>query len=174
MCDIEEIQMRKMLMVAVASALLASGLPVVAHEFKVGALRIDHPWSRATPGGTKVGAGYVEITNTGTEPERLTGGSTAAADKFELHTSETVDGIAKMRPATEGIEIPPGSTVALAPGGTHAMLVGLKKPLKEGEKFVVTLIFEKAGKVEVQFKVEGLAYRPEPREPDHTGHGSTP
>lgn len=163
--------MRMMLMAAVA--LLAIETPVLAHEFKVGPMRIDHPWSRATPGAAKVGAGYLEITNTGAEPDRLVGGSAAPAEKFELHISEIADGVARMRPATDGIEIPPGATVALAPGGTHAMLVDLKKPLKEGETFVGMLTFEKAGSIEIEFKVEGLAYRPAAREPDHTGHGPT-
>lgn len=141
-----------------------------AHDFKVGDLVVAHPWSRATPPGAKIGAGYVAVTNTGTEPDRLIGGSTAVSQGFELHESQVTDGVARMRPLEEGLEIAPGQTVTLAPGGTHAMLTGLSAPIRQGEPFKGTLVFEKAGPVEVEFAVEGFGAAPAP-EGDHGGHG---
>lgn len=133
---------------------------------------IDQPWSRATPPSADVGAGYFRIVNTGAAPDRLLGGTTDVAERLEFHTSEIVDGIARMRPATEGIAIAPNSAVVLEPGGTHAMLVALKSPLKEGATIRATLTFEVAGSVDVEFKVEGMAYRPPKAAAPASMHGS--
>ena len=62
----------------------------------------------------------------------------------------------KMREVPDGVAIPAGGNVALAPKGSHLMLLGLKKPLKEGETFSATLNFEKAGSVPVRFVVKGI------------------
>lgn len=125
-----------------------------AHEFKSGAITVDHPESRPTPKTARIGVGYFAITNAGTEADRLLGGSSEASDRFELHTSEIVDGVARMRPVEGGVAIEPGATVALRSGGTHVMLVGLRKPLAAGESFKGELVFERAGTIPVEFKVE--------------------
>lgn len=153
------------------TTILLGPAPALSHEFQVGNLVIDHPWSRATPPNAKVGAGYLTITNTGAENDWFSGGSTASAERLEIHISEATDGVMRMRPAVKGIEIPAGSTVTLGPGGTHAMLVNLVRPLSEGEKVVATLAFEKAGSVLVEFKVESLTYRPSSGEDAASGHG---
>lgn len=139
---------------ALCAALAAS--PVLAHEYTVGGLKIGHPWARATPKGATVGGGYMTLTNNGTAPERLLGGSTGAAKSFELHAMKMEGGVMKMRPVAGGIEIKPGQTVKLDPNGYHVMLVGLKEQLKQGSRFKATLDFEKAGKVDVEFVVEGI------------------
>jgi periplasmic copper chaperone A len=125
-----------------------------AQEFKAGNLMIDHPWSRATPAGAQVAAGYMVITNKGSEPDRLVGGSTSVAGKLEIHEMAMKDGVMTMRPVSGGLTVEPGKTVTLAPGGYHLMFVSLKSPLKQGEKFSATLEFQKAGKVEVTFEVQ--------------------
>ena len=121
-----------------------------------GALRIENSWSRATPGGASVGAGYLTIRNTGTTPERLMGGTTDIAQRIEVHEMSMDNGVMKMRALARGIEIPAGGSVELKPGGFHIMFMGLKSGLKEGASFPATLQFEKAGNVQVQFSVQGM------------------
>jgi copper(I)-binding protein len=145
--------------------------PVCA-QTKIGDLQIDRPWSRATPAGAKVGAGYLVITNTGTAPDRLTGGSSPAAAKIELHEMAMKDNVMTMRPMTGGLLIEPGKSVTLAPGGYHIMFEGLKSPLKQGGKVKATLEFEKAGKVDVTFDVQAVgAQGPKPGQSDHDMSG---
>lgn len=128
-----------------------------AQEFKAGSLVIRQPWSRATAGAAKVGAGYMTITNTGSEPDRLIGGSLPQAGKFEVHEMRMDNNVMTMRPITGGLEIKPGQTVTLAPGGYHVMFMQLKEPLKEGEILKGDLVFEKAGTVPVEYKVGAIA-----------------
>jgi copper(I)-binding protein len=127
-----------------------------AHEFKVGDLEIEHPWSRATPAGAKVAGGYFTVTNSGSTPDRLLSISSDISAKAELHEMGVKDGVMTMRPVSGGLEIPAGGKVALAPGGYHLMFIGLKQQPKQGEKFSATLTFEKAGAVTVEFAVEGM------------------
>ncbi|TPL04406.1 MULTISPECIES: copper chaperone PCu(A)C [unclassified Mesorhizobium] len=129
---------------------------VLAHEFKIGDLEIEHPWSRATPAGAKVAGGYFTITNKGSAPDRLLSISSDVSEKAELHEMGVKDGVMTMRPVSGGLEIPAGGKVALAPGGYHLMFIGLKRQPKQGEKFAATLTFEKAGTVNVEFAVEGM------------------
>lgn len=139
---------------AIAAALsLATALPAAAHDFKVGTLKIDHPWTRATPPGAKTGGGFLSITNTGDTPDRLTGGSSPLSEKLEVHTMTMDDGVMKMRELKDGLEIPAGATVTLKPGGNHLMFIGLDQPISMDEKVTATLDFEKAGQVEVTFAV---------------------
>jgi copper(I)-binding protein len=130
--------------------------PSLAQQVKAGDLVIDHAWTRATPSGTDVGIGYLTIENKGTVPDRFTGASTPAAAKAELHEMGMDNGVMKMRPVKDGLPIPPGQSVTLAPGGLHLMLMGLKGPLKEGGKVPLTLQFEKAGKVDVTLDVQSV------------------
>ena len=127
-----------------------------AADVTVGSLKISSPWARATPKGASVGGGYMTITNTGTAPDRLIGGSTDIAKSFEVHEMKMEGGVMKMRPVASGLEIKPGQTVTLDPSGYHVMLVGLKEQLKQGSHFKATLEFAKAGKVDVDFVVEGI------------------
>ena len=144
-----------------ATALLALGVTVSqAHDYTAGSIKIEHPWSRATPSGASVGAGYLKLTNTGTAPDRLVGGSSPVAGQFEIHEMAVVDGVMKMRPLANGIEIKPGQSVELKPGSFHIMLKGLKRPLKQGEKVTGTLDFEKAGTVKIEYTVEAIGGAP--------------
>lgn len=128
-----------------------------AQEFKAGSLVISQPWSRATAGGAKVGAGYMTITNTGSEADQLIGGSLPQAGKFEVHEMRVENNVMTMRPIGGGLEIKPGQTVTLAPGGYHVMFMQLKEPLKEGEVLKGELVFEKAGTVPIEYKVGAIA-----------------
>ena len=143
-----------MLRVALILAALAFGASALAQQ--AGGMQVTGAWARATPKGAQVGGGYFKITNQGSAPDRLLGGSSPVAGKFELHEMSMSGGVAKMRELTNGIEIKPGETIELKPGGTHVMFVGLKQPLERGKPFTATLQFEKAGKVEVEFRVEPI------------------
>ena len=131
-----------------------------ARDYKAGALDIVDPWSRATPKGATVAGGYMKIKNTGSTPDRLIGGSSEVATKFEVHEMKMENGVAKMRPIKDGLEIKPGETVELKPGSFHIMLVDLKKPLTAGDHIKATLVFEKAGKVNVEYDVLAMGAEP--------------
>jgi copper(I)-binding protein len=131
-----------------------SGSAASAADYKVGALEIDSPWSRAVPKGAKVAAGYMRIKNTGTEPDRLVSGSTSVAGGFMIHEVTIDNGVMKMRPLPSGMEIKPGETVELKPGSFHIMMTDLKQPIQRGKPFKASLMFEKAGEVDVDFAVE--------------------
>jgi len=145
--------MNRILLIAAVLGLMA--VPAQAADVMAGPLKISAPWARATPKGASVGGGYLTITNTGTVSDHLVGGSTDVASRFEVHEMKMDNGIMKMRPVTGGIEIKSGQTVQLNPSGYHLMLVGLKEQLKQGDHFKATLEFEKVGKVNVDFTVEG-------------------
>src|SRR6202043_1113153 len=131
-------------------------VPARAEEVKAGDLVITQAWSRATPGGAKVGGGYLTIENKGSAPDRLIGGSADVADKIQVHEMATNNGVMTMRPLDKGLVIEPGKTVKLAPGGVHYMLLDLNGPLKQGDKLPVTLEFERAGKVALSLDVQGI------------------
>ena len=131
-----------------------------ARDYKAGSLDIADPWSRATPKGSSVAAGYMKIKNTGSAPDRLISGSSEVASKFEVHEMTKENGVAKMRPVKGGLEIKPGDTVELKPGSFHVMFVDLKKPLTAGDHIKATLVFEKVGSVNVEYDVLPMGAEP--------------
>ena len=145
--------LRKSIAAVFAVALMS--LPALAHDYTLGALKIHDPWARATPKGAEIGGGYLTITNTGTTPDRLVGGTTDVSG-FEIHEMSMDNGIMKMRAMPNGLEIKPGETVTLKPSGYHIMFTGLKAPLTKGEHLDATLKFEKAGEVKVFFLVGSI------------------
>lgn len=147
--------MKKLLALALAASALGA-VAASAHELKVGTLEIVHPWARATPASAKNGAGYLTVINSGQEADRLVGVECACAASAMLHETKVENDVASMR-HVEGVEVPPGETVKLAPGGTHVMFMGLKGPFKEEDRLNATLVFEKAGRVKVEFHVQAIA-----------------
>lgn len=127
--------------------------PAHAHEYKVGELHIGHPYARTTPPGAKVGGAYLSIDNRGKAADKLVRASSPRAGSVELHTMSMDGNVMRMR-QVPAIEVAPGATVKLAPGGLHVMLQELKQPLKKGERFPMTLVFERAGEVKVEIVVE--------------------
>ena len=125
------------------------------HNHQKGDIQIRHPWARATPPGAKVGAGYLEIRNNGSQPDRLLSASTSVAKRVEMHVTEHAAEVAKMR-QLRAFEIPARERLALSPGGAHLMLVDIARPLKKGERISMTLRFERAGELEVQFEVQEM------------------
>jgi copper(I)-binding protein len=139
----------------IGAAVFLIGGMAAAETYSAGGLQIVGPWARATPKGSTVSAGYLTITNKGQEADRLIGGSVAPASRFEVHTTVTENGVARMRQVTS-LEIKPGETVELRPGGMHVMFMGLKQPLTIGQTLKGTLVFEKAGTVAIEFTVQGV------------------
>lgn len=127
---------------------LAFALPVAAHDFKAGALRIDHPYATPTRPGLSTGAVYVRgIQNTGVLGDRLLSASTPVAGRVEIHRMQMQGDVMQMR-AVPALDLPAGATVVMkhgTPDGHHLMLLDLKAPLADGDRFPVTLTFEKAG-----------------------------
>ncbi len=140
--------------VLVLGFLLSLIVPASAHGFSAGNIEIVHPFFRETPPGAKTGAGYVIVRNTGSEPDKLIGIETEAAAKVTFHRTVTENGMAKMLPIEGGLEIPTGGEYRLGLDGSHAMLEGLTAPIDLGFLLDGTLIFEKAGRVDITFEVE--------------------
>jgi copper(I)-binding protein len=141
------------MIIAAVMTLVANG--ALAIEYKLGAIRIEDPWIRATPNGAEVAAGYLSIRNTGTTPDRLVGGSADIASRFEMHEMKMDGDVAKMR-QLKGIDIKPGETIEFKPGASHVMFVGLNRQLERGENVKGTLFFERAGSIEIEYAVEPL------------------
>ena len=119
------------------------------------AIEIENAWSRATPPGAKTAVGYMTLKNDSTAPDRLLGASSPIAAKVETHVTVKEGDVMKMR-MVKGYAIPAHGRYELKPGGSHLMLVDIKKPLKEGDKVPLTLRFEKAGEVTVEMPVRAL------------------
>lgn len=135
--------------------------------FRQGDMVVSAPWARATPGTITIGAAYLTLTNRGTAPDRLIGARTEVAERVELHTTMTQDGMMQMRPL-DSVALPSGQTVRFEPSGLHFMLVNLKAPLKEGAPFPLQLTFERAGTLEVQVAVGAAGASEAPGH--HAGH----
>jgi periplasmic copper chaperone A len=147
--------MTRMAIVLVTALSIWAG-DALAADYSAGSIAVGNPWTRATPKGATVAGGYMTISNKGSAPDRLVGGSAAVAGRLEVHSMVMEQGVAKMRPVQGGLEIKPGETVELKPGSLHVMLMGLKQQLQKGQKVKGTLEFEKAGKVEIEYAVEAV------------------
>jgi len=140
-----------------AAGLLAlSAGTALAHDYKAGDLSIGHPWSRETPAAAPVAGGFMVLDNKGAAADRLVAVEADVSQKVEIHEMAVVDGVMRMRPLDQGLAIPAGGKVELKPGGYHVMFIGLKAPFKKGDVVKGTLVFEKAGKIPVDFQVEAM------------------
>jgi hypothetical protein len=159
-------------------AALAASLAVIAiaglaprasaHDYTIGDLAIGHPWTRATAPAAKVAGGYLTIENKGREADRLLSATFNGSKVVEVHEMAVEAGVMRMRELPKGLEIGPGQKVELKPGGFHLMFIDLKASLKEGERVKGVLVFEKAGRIEVEFKVGAMGARGGGH--DHHGH----
>lgn len=120
----------------------------------VAQVKVEGAWARPTVAGQQSGGGFLTITSP--VADRLLGGSTSAAERFELHSMTMQGDVMQMRQVPV-IELPAGRALKLEPGGLHVMFIGLKQPLAAGSKLPVTLRFEKAGEVKVEFDVAARA-----------------
>ena len=143
-----------LVLVAAAVALLAA--PALAQDYRLGTLEIGRPWTRATPATAQSGGGFLTITNKGTTVDRLIAARSTASDKVEVHEMRMDGNVMRMRELEKGLEIPAGATVMLKPGGYHIMFMGLKASFAKDTKVPVTLVFEKAGSLDIVLDVESL------------------
>ena len=132
--------------------LCTSALVAQAHSFKLGDINIGHPYARTTATGQASGGGYLKLENKGADVKLLSASADVSAS-VELHSMSMEGDVMRMR-QVDGIALPKGKTVELKPGGLHIMFMGLKAPLKSGDKFPLKLKFEKAGEVTVTVNVE--------------------
>ena len=156
---------------AVACAVENLMLSAWADGVHAGALNIKNPWVRATVPGQANGAGYMEVDNTGSTPDRLVAVHSDAAQKVEMHAMTMENGTAQMREVDGGMEVPAGGKVTFAPGGYHLMFVKLKAPFAAGASVPVVLTFQKAGDVKVMMPVRPLGDMGHSADMGHSGHG---
>ena len=135
---------------SILTRLLASSLLSLAASASLAQVKVDQAWARPTVPGQQGGGGFLSITSPA--GDRLIGGSTPLADRFELHTMAMKGDVMEMR-QLDAVDLAAGKTVEFKPGGLHVMFIGLKQPLAIGSKVPVTLKFEKAGEVKVEFDV---------------------
>ena len=147
-----------------AAAMSVLALPAMAHDYKIGSIEITTPWTRATPPSARTGGGFMTITNKGTVADRLVSARSNASDKVEVHEMQMDGNVMRMRELAKGLEIPPGATVMLKPGSYHIMFMELKTPFAKDAKVPMTLVFEKAGSIDIQLDVQAMGAMPH-------GHG---
>jgi copper(I)-binding protein len=137
-------------LIAIAIAFARGGQ---AHEVKWGTLEIFHPSAPAAAADVKNGVVFMTIDNRGAAPDRLLGAESPIAERIELHRHEVENGMIEMRPV-DAVDLPPGASVKLTASGVHLMLVGLRQALVEYGSFPMTLIFEDAGRVDVEIQID--------------------
>jgi len=145
--------MRNLSKLAFAALLMVSAVPAFAQSSSI---QVENPRAPATPSGAKTGVVYMTIDNKLSIADRLTGLSSEVAKKLQIHETKMENGIMKMREISGGLPVPAGGSVVLKPGGYHVMLIDLNKPLKAGETFPLTLVFEKAGKISITVPVQSM------------------
>lgn len=159
--------MRTNLALALAAAMTLTASPLLmAENVRTEELKIEDPWSRPTPPGAPMGAGYMVITNLSGEDLTLIAGETPKAGVVSIHETVEVDGLMRMQPLESGLAIPAGESVELKPLSYHLMLEQLNEPLAEGERVPLTLTFEALEPVELELLVRPL----DGDEEDHDHH----
>lgn len=156
--------MKKLSLFALGAAFCIASIPAIARSRY--AIEIVQPWARATPNGAQTGAVYLTIKNLSRINDRLESATSPVAQKAQIHQMTVANGIMRMREVAGGLSAPAGGTVALKPGGYHIMLIGLKKPLKVGDRFPLTLDFKTAGEIRVSIPVRPIGAM-------SAGHGKT-
>jgi periplasmic copper chaperone A len=132
-----------------------SAAPAWAHSYRQGDIQIGHAWARATPSQATAAAVYMPFLNVGKQPDRLLAVSTPIATSAMLHASSTDNGINRMT-GLENLLLPPQRPIALRSGGTHIMLMGLRRPLQVGERFPLILQFQQAGTITIEVIVQAV------------------
>ncbi len=142
--------------VRAAAACLLFALPALpAHAGDASdVMKVEDGYALATTASAKSGAIYMMVTNEGDAADRLVAVSTDAAKRAMLHTSkEDANGVMKMLPLKDGVEIPAGAIHVFQRGGDHIMLMGLTRQLVADETVTLTLRFEHAGDLTVTVPV---------------------
>lgn len=140
-----------------AAMILVTSALSHAQDYRLGELQVSQPYARPTVPGQPAGSAYLNLQNNGKNADKLVSAASPIAGSVQIHTMSMDGNVMRMREVA-GVDLPPGARLAMKPGdGYHLMLMGLKQPLKTGDKFPLTLVFEKAGKIEVTVPVDNGA-----------------
>jgi len=153
-----------------ALAACSPGTPPTSDTAEPTAIIISDAWVRQPPPGAAVAAAYLHLSNPGAQDERLLAVDTPAAERVEIHDMQMVSGMMQMREISDGVRLPAGETVTLAPGGRHLMLIAPRHELGIGDEVMLTLRFEHAPEQTLVFQVRSLMDGPEPHEGHHGHH----
>jgi len=143
----------------------------VARDYRAGTIMISDPWARATT--SKNGAAYLTLRNVGQTADRLVSLHSPLCARVELHSQRVENGVVRMQ-RLGAVTIGPSAGLVLKPGATHAMLLGLQRQLRPGDEFPLTLVFDKAGRIEVTVRIEAPGATPGAADPNtrqHDDHG---
>ncbi|PIE13232.1 MAG: copper-binding protein [Rhodobacterales bacterium] len=133
-----------------AAAVVSFALPAFAEG-----IMIHDPYARASAMMSKSGAAFMTITNHTGADDRLIDAKSDVSDRVELHThKENADGVMRMIHVEEGFALPKDGMIEMKRGGHHVMFLGLKAPFEQGNMVPVTLVFEKAGEVQIEIPVD--------------------
>src|SRR5580700_7777069 len=141
-----------LLVACIGAGLFMRGAPRTATPASA-SVKVLNAWSRATAPGASVGVAYFEIVNSGAA-DALTGIESPVAERVEMHSVSMTGAVMQMRPVAS-VQVPAGARILFEPGGLHAMLIDLKQPLQQDQRFALTLLFEHAGRVPVEVLVRG-------------------
>lgn len=155
-----------MLRIAVAALLLS-----VSSAWAGGSIAVEEAYAISPVPGAPSGAAYMIIRNSAETADRLLSVRSPVARSVELHGHEEVDGVMRMRPIAEPVELPAGGEARLERGGIHVMFMGVLEPFEDGEVIPVTLVFESAGEMTVDVPVDFGRLTGEPSA-DHDGEGA--
>ncbi|WDS35787.1 copper chaperone PCu(A)C [Pseudoxanthomonas sp.] len=144
-------------------------LSTFVHGATPAGVQVSNAWMRATPPQAPTAAGYLTVTNHGSQPDRLLSISSDAAERVELHSNDMQGGVMRMRRLDDGVALPAGGSIALAPSGTHLMFIAPRRPLLAGQVVTATLRFAHAAPQVVQFKVMPLGATPSSHDHDMPG-----
>jgi copper(I)-binding protein len=134
--------LRPLLLLVAAAAMM---LPAAAHSHKTKSLEIVHPWARASAEGATSARVFMTVKSLDGRPDRLIAASTPRAGKVELHGAGKGAG---------AFSVGRGKDLVLYGDGPSLLLTGLTSPLHAYDDFRMTLVFERAGRVEIDVMVE--------------------
>lgn len=154
------INMRTYRHLGVVFGLAFAASAAAAADVSGGGIEIERPLTHVTPHGATSAAGYMTVTNHGSETDRLVGGASPRAGRVEIHEMAVVDGTMVMRLLDEGAIVEPGESLVLAPDGIHLMFMDMEYGFVVGEEIAVRLDFQKAGEVDVVFQAVSLEELP--------------
>ena len=123
---------------------IGTGTLAQAHDIKHKSLQIVHPWAHESKEKSAQSADiYMTIRNRGRSPDRLVSASTSRAGQAQL-----------IPVAADAFKIGAGQEIKLTKDRGFLRLLGLTKPLYMHDNFPVALVFEKAGKIQVEVHIE--------------------
>ena len=131
----------------ISAALLCTAAVAHAHSYKTGDIRVQHPWTRATPPDVRQTTAFMRIQNRGQLPERLLSVTSPVAARVE---------VLPMAGSAGTIELPARKTVELEPGGAYVLLTDLQRQLLKGDRIVLLLRFERSGELRVEVEVQSI------------------